>query len=161
MVVLLDNIRSAFNVGSILRTADAVGVEQVILGGHTPGPIDRFGRVNERVTKVSLGAEKSVSIAHEEDLFETVSELKKRNFVIVALEQHKGSQNIFKKINILHANLALILGSEVDGISPRLLSLCDYILEIPMYGSKESLNVAVAFGIAAYALMQEEPTTRA
>jgi tRNA G18 (ribose-2'-O)-methylase SpoU len=163
MIVILDNIRSLHNVGSIFRTADAVGVEKLYLCGITPSPLDRFGVVRGDVAKVSLGAEKTVPWESVVSTSRLITSLKKQGFTIVALEQDKRAipydkygdqiprlrddreEGKFKKI-------ALILGAEVEGVSPAVLKKCDTIIEIPMKGKKESLNVAVAFGVAAFRL---------
>lgn len=137
--------------GSILRTADAVGVKAVYLCGITPAPVDRFGRPNSRVLKASLGAEVTVGWEQREDIYELVRELKKEGAHIIALEQAAQSVD-YKKIKI-EKPTALIVGSEVEGIEEKLLALCDSVIDIPMRGKKESLNVAVATGIALYALI--------
>ncbi len=153
MIVVLDNIRSAHNVGSIFRTADAFGVEKLFLCGVTPGPLDRFGRNNPKVTKVSLGAEKTMPFEHTSETEQAINNLKTRGFIIVAIEQSSTSQTpeaITKLVK--NKQIAIVLGSEVPGLSENVLTLADYIMEIPMRGEKESLNVSVAAGIALYAL---------
>jgi 23S rRNA (guanosine2251-2'-O)-methyltransferase len=159
MIVVLDSIRSAHNVGSILRTADAVGVSKVYLCGLTPAPLDRFGRVNQRVTKVSLGAEHSVTWESVPEILALLTQLKTQGFNLIALEQHPKSIRLLSFKPPTSAALektVLILGPEVTGLSPALLKLCDQIVEIPMRGKKESLNVAVSFGIVAYWFSQKE-----
>lgn len=146
--LLLHNIRSTHNVGSIFRTADAVGVKHVYISGYTPAPIDRFGRSRSDITKVSLGAENSVKWSIIENVINKIKELKIDKFNIIALEQN--DKSIDYKKSKLKGNILLIVGNEVDGIEKNILSLCDQIIEIPMYGSKESLNVSVATGIALY-----------
>ncbi len=151
LFLILHNIRSAENVGSILRTADAVRVEKVYLCGITPAPLDRFGRPNPRVLKASLGAEKSVAWELREDIFSLITELKESGVHIIALEQSERSVNYHTlKLN---KTAALIVGNEVDGVSEEILSLCDMIIEIPMRGKKESLNVSVACGVALFSIM--------
>jgi tRNA G18 (ribose-2'-O)-methylase SpoU len=135
-------------VGSIFRTADAVGVKHVYISGYTPAPIDRFGRSRSDITKVSLGAENSVKWSIIENVINKIKELKIDKFNIIALEQN--DKSIDYKKSKLKGNILLIVGNEVDGIEKNILSLCDQIIEIPMYGSKESLNVSVATGIALY-----------
>ena len=170
MIVLLHNIRSLHNVGSIFRTADGAGVEKLYLCGITPAPVDRFGEVQPQLAKVSLGAEKTVAWERAASTSVLISKLKKQGFTIVALEQDKRAvqYNKFRvdsgrslpRTAIRGRNdrgeefkkIALILGEEVKGIPPTLLKKCDTIIEIPMSGKKESLNVSVAFGIAAFAL---------
>ena len=148
--LLLHNIRSTHNVGAILRTADATGVSKVYFSGYTPAPIDRFGRARMDISKASLGAEKTVAWESVESDVELIKRLKKEKFKIVAVEQDKRSIN-YKKIT-KNKNILLILGNEVDGVDKLILDLCDEIVEIPMLGIKESLNVSVTAGIILYAL---------
>jgi tRNA G18 (ribose-2'-O)-methylase SpoU len=141
--VILHNIRSCYNVGSIFRTADAFGVDRLFLGGYTPNP-----KKNSAICKTSLGAEKNVdweAIWHTHKLIER---LKQEKVKVIALEQTVGSNklNNFKP----KSPCALVVGNEVKGLSKVILSRVDEVVEIPMLGQKESLNVAVAFGIAAY-----------
>jgi len=149
--LIVHNVRSAENVGSILRTADAVGIDTVYLCGITPAPVDRFGRPNLRVLKASLGAEKNVEWEQREDVYELLKELKKEGKEIIALEQSSRAVD-YKEIKIQKPT-ALIVGNEVTGIEEELLALCDTVIDIPMHGEKESLNVAVATGIALYSLL--------
>jgi len=153
LVVLLDNIRSSHNVGSIFRTADAAGVEKICLCGITPGPRDKYGRVNQKLTKVSLGAEKNVPYEHCKSIGVLIGLLKKQSYKILALEQNKKSVNIFWFKPVKTEKYALILGEETNGLPGGILKKADKILEIPQRGKKESLNVSVAFGIAAYHLL--------
>ena len=156
LVPVLHNIRSVHNVGSIFRTGDGAGVSRLWLTGYTPAPIDRFGRIRDDLAKVSLGAERRIPWQQAADLSTAIIELKDAGFLILALEQHPQSCNIFdftfpegcKKA-------ALIVGNEVEGISEDELSEADAIIEIPMQGTKESLNVSVATGIALYTIRQD------
>ena len=148
--LLLHNIRSAHNVGSIFRTAEATGVSKIYLSGYTPAPMDRFGRMRKDITKVSLGAEKDVEWETVGDIRELIKNFKKVK--IVAVEQDKRSIS-YKDIK-LDNNILLIFGNEVDGIEKEILDLCDQIIEIPMHGKKESLNVSVATGIILYSLLE-------
>lgn len=157
MIILLDNIRSSHNVGSIFRTADAVGgIEKIILGGVTPGPRDRFGLENIALTKVSLGAEKTIPWEQTPTVVDAVMTLKEKGYMIIALERTVDAVSIFDLPETLRAvaseKRVLLLGSETDGVSADLLRQADHVVAIPMRGEKESLNVAVAFGIAAYAI---------
>ncbi len=152
MIVILDNIRSMHNVGSIFRTADAADVEKIILCGITPGPLDKYGRPNSRVTKVSLGAEEFVKWEHAESTSATIDALKKQDpaIEIYAVELHPDAVN-YKELTVFNpSHSVLILGGEVDGLSSNILKRTTNILKIPMLGRKESLNVSVAFGIIAY-----------
>lgn len=155
MILILHNIRSVHNVGSIFRTADAAGVERIILSGYCPTPIDRFGRERIDFTKVSLGAEKSVPWQYVKMLAPTLARLKKEGHFLAAIEQDQRSSNLLTFSLPKNTSLdktVLILGNEVRGISKPLLNKCDVILEIPMHGKKESLNVSVTAGIALFQL---------
>jgi tRNA G18 (ribose-2'-O)-methylase SpoU len=155
MIVVLHNIRSLYNVGSIFRTADAVGVEKVYLCGYTPSPKDKFGKYRQQLTKVSLGAEKYIPWEKIKSTASVIKKLKNEGYKIFAIEQDKNSMPYYKiksKGQIVNNKIVLILGNEVKGLPPSILKLADKILEIPMYGRKESLNVAVAFGIVAFYL---------
>lgn len=145
--VLLDNIRSAWNVGSIFRSADGFGFDHVYLCGITPAPDD-----NEAITKTSLGAENYVPWSYHKDAVKLIAGLKKEGWGIVALEEGEKAKEITKKAGKGYEKSVLILGSEVTGIDPGLLPLCDEIINIPMRGQKRSLNVAIAFSVAAYVL---------
>lgn len=142
-IIILENIRSLHNVGAIFRTADSAGWDKVCLCGYTGAPPDR------RIEKVSLGAENSIEWEHFEDITRCIDQLKQQQFTIVALEQTTTSTDIFSAQTDIQ-NLALILGNEVEGISPETLNRTDQSYEIPMHGHKTSLNVSVAAGIAFY-----------
>ncbi|MDB5224666.1 MAG: tRNA/rRNA methyltransferase SpoU [Candidatus Adlerbacteria bacterium] len=152
LTLILPDIRSVHNVGSIFRTADAAGVSKIILCGYSPQPKDRFGRKRADFTKVSLGAEDTVAWEYIESAQDAIQKLKDDGHTIAALEQVRGSVNIFDYE--APKKLALIVGNEVGGVSPNLLALCDAALEIPMHGKKESLNVSVATGVALFALIK-------
>jgi tRNA G18 (ribose-2'-O)-methylase SpoU len=156
-VVILNNIRSNENVGSIFRTCDATGVSKIILCGYTPTPIDRFGRENKGLTKASLGAEKFVKWEKFESLAIVVDRLKNKkifsDFLIVGVEQSKDSIDYKKIKDIKTQNIALVFGNEVEGLSKADLKLCDMVAELPMLGDKESLNVAVCAGVVLYELL--------
>ena len=144
-IILLENIRSLHNVGSIFRTADGAGWDKVILAGYTGTPPDR------RIEKVSLGAEEFVLWEKQESGVEVVQALKKESFGIYALEQTSKSVNLMD-FQPPEKDFVLVVGNEVEGVSPELLSLCDVHLEIPMRGEKGSLNVSIASGVAMYRL---------
>lgn len=152
LVLVLDNIRSVYNVGSIFRTADGVGVFEIFLCGTTPAPVDRFGRDRKDLAKVALGAEKIIPWKYFETTKEAIQNLKEGGFEIVALEQDEKSVNYDK--HEIKEKTALILGEETKGPTKEILDLSDVILEIPMRGEKESLNVSVAAGVAMYNLMK-------
>ncbi len=168
MIVILDNIRSMNNVGSIFRTADALGVEKIYLAGITPEPLDLFGRPRPQFVKVSLGAEKSVAWEKVKNTGRLVDKLKKDGCKILAVEQSKNSIPYYKlKSKNYKLKTVFVFGNEVRGISTAVLKKCEKILEIPMRGAmvrqahhprhkgrgKESLNVAVSFGIVMFHLM--------
>ena len=152
MIAVLVDIRSALNVGSIFRTADAAGFEKVYLTGITPEPIDQFGRPRSDIAKVALGAEKSLAWEKAKTPARLIEKLKKNGYFILALEQSDRSLS-FNKFKPKTEKLALLLGNEVTGLPKKILALADAAIEIPMLGKKESLNVSVAFGIAAYQLV--------
>ena len=168
-VVILDNIRSVYNVGSIFRTSDALGVDKIYLCGCTPTPTDRFGRARKDLAKVALGAEEDIAWEYVKETKEIIKKLKKGlpaatsfngsaaqvgKFQIIAVEQDKKSVN-FKKIKPKYP-VAIVMGNEVGGIDKKTLGLCDLIAEIPMVGNKESLNVSVSFGIAGYQIFGDK-----
>lgn len=161
MIAILYNIRSLHNVGSIFRTADAAGFEKIYLCGITPAPIDAFGRPRQALTKVSLGAEKYLKWekigknAFPLATLKIIDELKRSGHEVLAVEQAKNSIPYYCfKSRRLRKKIALVLGNEIKGLPPSILKRADKILEIPMYGKKESLNVAVAFGIVAFSLVR-------
>lgn len=152
-IVVLDNIRSTFNVGSIFRTADSLDISKLILCGITPTPRDRFGRDRTDISKVSLGAEKNVDWEYFPKAPWVVKQLKKEGFKIIFIEQSKKSVD-YKKIKLNKKDkVAFVLGNEVDGVAKSFLKLADVVAEIPMLGSKESLNVSVAFGVAVFRIL--------
>ncbi len=149
MVLILDNIRSSENVGSLFRTADAFGISEILLVGITPTPIDRFGRPNPKVAKTALGAEKTITWQHVATAEEAISYIQKQKLPLYVLEQDTKAIPLAKQ---KERDFALVLGNEVQGVSDYFLKHADIIFEIPMQGEKESLNVSVAGGIALYAL---------
>ncbi|MEW5805125.1 MAG: RNA methyltransferase [Patescibacteria group bacterium] len=149
--LVLDNLRSALNAGAIFRTADAVGVERIYLCGITPRP-SQSGRAGKDLAKTALGAEKHLAWEYKKRAGDAINQLKKQRFKIIALEQDKKAVDVFKFRLGKKQKIALVLGNEVRGISKNILKKCDKIIYIPMFGKKESLNVAVAFGIASYCL---------
>lgn len=148
VVLILDNIRSSENVGAIFRTADAVGVSKIYLCGVTPAPLDRFGRVVSKIAKSALGAEKTLAWESLASTARAISKLKKEGYEVVALEQ--SPKSIPYRTYKPKKKYALILGNEVDGVEKSTLEKVDVIIEIPMKGEKESLNVSVSAGIALF-----------
>lgn len=152
-VVVLDNLRSVYNVGSIFRTANAVGVEKIYLCGTTPTPIDKNGERRKDFAKVALGAENTVMWEYVENTFDCVKKLKQENYFIIALEQDEDSVD-YKEVSVDgKEKIVFVVGAEVVGISSDMLEQSDVIAEIPMLGTKESLNVTIAFGIAVYRIL--------
>lgn len=159
ITLLVHNIRSTHNVGSILRTAEGFGVKEVICSGYSPYPKlpgdDRLPHMVEKLTrqihKTALGAEVLVPIRYQLDIHEwLVNNKNGAQLPVYALEQATGSHNL--RVFQPDEKFALLIGEEVHGIAPNLLEWCDEILEIPMQGKKESFNVSVATGIALYQL---------
>ncbi|MEK7541000.1 MAG: RNA methyltransferase [Patescibacteria group bacterium] len=142
LYVIADNIRSLENIGSIFRTADALGVDKIFLCGISGKP------PNEKISKTALGAEKTIPFEYCRQTWRLIDKLKKDKINIIALEQDKKSI-LYTKFKPKFP-LALIIGNEVKGISQKILKKSDKIIYLPMLGRKESLNVSVAFGIAGY-----------
>lgn len=149
--VLLQNIRSVHNVGSIFRTADGAGFSHVYLSGYTPLPVDRFGRERSDIDKVALGAQKSVSWSQVDNVQKFLDE----NYV-VAVEQDDRSV-VYTEVAIPKdlEEIIIMMGEETEGIEQEFLDMAKQIIEIPMYGEKESLNVSVAFGVVAYGIQKK------
>lgn len=156
--LILSDIRSTYNVGAILRTADAVGVELVYACSYTPYPAlphdsrpAHIASANTRaIAKTALGAEATVPVEHFPDTLTAIAAARSSGYTITVLEQAENSLNLYQ----FHPDspIALILGNEPQGVDTATLEAADAILELPMLGRKESLNVAVAAGIAMYYL---------
>jgi len=152
--LILDNIRSVHNVGSIFRTADAAGVSMIYLVGTTPTPIDRFEKKRKDFIKTSLGAEDSVPWKYTKKISSTIKKLQSKGCVVLSLEQTPDSISYTKiQSKLKNKKIALIVGNEVGGVSKQALTLSDFCIEIPMKGVKESLNVSVSTGIALYRIL--------
>lgn len=156
LIIIAHNLRSAHNVGSLLRTAEGLGVDQVILTGYTPYPL-RDGdkrlphlsaKIHKQIKKTALDAEVQLNWRHAENIETVLTELKQQGFVIAAIEQASGSTKLPDFVPPV--KLVLIVGREVEGLEPELLALCDLALEIPMFGQKESFNVVQAAAMALY-----------
>ena len=150
-VLILYNIRSAYNVGALFRTADALGITKIYLIGYTPTPIDRFGKPRSDISKSALGAEISIPWESKKTIAPLITRLKKEGFQTIAIEQDAKSVD-YKKVKIQSRN-AFIAGEEVKGIPKSILEKCDIVAEIPMRGEKESLNVSVATGVALFRIL--------
>lgn len=146
--LILDNIRSTHNVGSIFRTADGAGVKKIFLCGYTPSPVDRFNRPVPAILKTSLGATETVEWEADSDVVSVVCRLKEQGFLIVSVEQTEQSISFHSFTS--PEKVAFILGNEIDGVQPAVLSASDVVIDIPMNGKKESLNVSVAAGIVLF-----------
>ena len=146
IVAIMHNTRSRENVGSMFRTADAAGISKLYLCGITPRP------PHAKISKTALGAENTVPWEYHKQTWRLLEELKKRGYLVAALEKTPSAEDIFTFKPKFP--LALIVGNEVSGLSPEILKRSDKKLAIPMYGQKESLNVAVAFGVAVYAIRE-------
>jgi 23S rRNA (guanosine2251-2'-O)-methyltransferase len=150
-ILILDNLRSVENTGSIFRTAEGLGVEKIVLIGTTPAPLDRFGRKRSDFAKVSLGAEDLIEWEQASDVGEQINVLKNSGFEVVALEQIANAESI--RDFTPQAKFALIVGNEVNGVSKEALDASDRVVEIEMMGEKESLNVSVATGVALFKML--------
>lgn len=148
VAILLHNVRSAHNVGSIFRTADAAGVSKVYLSGYTPRPLDRFGRSQKEIAKTALGAEKFLAWEYAIAPDAILKKLRADGYRIIGVEQDTRSRD-YRSLKP-RGKTVFVFGNEVRGLSPALRDACDELVEIPMRGKKESLNVAVAAGIVLF-----------
>jgi tRNA G18 (ribose-2'-O)-methylase SpoU len=150
VVVVLDNIRSLYNTGSILRTADAAGVERVVLCGITPRP-DQGGKQRRAIAKTALGAEDSVAWEYQPDIASTLSTLATAGYEIAIIETSADARNLFEWKP--RWPVCLVFGHERNGVSPDLTPV-HTVVRIPMLGHKRSLNVATAAGVVLYELLR-------
>ncbi len=148
LILLMENVRSMHNVGSVFRTADAFLVESIWLCGYTPRPPHRD------IHKTALGATETVEWKYEESACVAVEKLKAAGYRIVGVEQVEGSIPLHQFKSGEYEKLVLVLGNEVDGVSDAVLSVCDSCIEIPQYGMKHSLNVSVAAGMLLWELVR-------
>jgi 23S rRNA (guanosine2251-2'-O)-methyltransferase len=146
LVLMLHNIRSMWNVGSMFRTADAAGIEKIILSGYTATP------PRKEIDKTALGAQETVSWEYHANPLEAISKMKKDGVKICGLEITEGSRP-YTAVKPVDFPICLVVGNEVDGLEDGVLQCCDEVLEIPQYGTKHSLNVAVAAGIVLFELV--------
>jgi len=140
-IVILDNLRSIHNVGSIFRTSDSFLIEKIIISGYTATP------ENSRMEKTALGSSDSVDWEYSDDIIETIKKLQKKDVKIISVEQADESLKIEKFNPIKGTKYAFIFGNEVDGVSDDIINVSDEVVEIPQVGTKHSLNVSVAAGI--------------
>ena len=143
--VVLNSIRSNYNVGSIFRTSDGAMIEKLYLCGYTPHP------PKKEILKTALGSTESVAWEYVKDPKEILLKLKSQGVKICALELTDSSKNYYELSNN-DLPICLLVGNEITGVSQELLDMCDFSIEIPQYGIKQSLNVAVAYGIAIFEL---------
>lgn len=156
IILIAHNLRSCHNVGSLLRTAEGLGVQRVILSGYTPHPLhtnDRrlpheSAKITRQIHKTALGAEDMFPWEYHHDLLPVLRKLQKDGYAVAALEQTEDSREL-PKYHPPH-KIVLVLGREVEGVEPDILDACDLTLEIPMYGKKESYNVVQAAAMAMY-----------
>ena len=143
-IVILDNLRSIHNVGSIFRTSDSFLIEKIIISGYTATP------ENSRMEKTALGSSDSVDWEYSDDIIETIKKLQKKDVKIISIEQADESLKIEKFNPIKGTKYAFIFGNEVDGVSNDIINVSDEVVEIPQVGTKHSLNVSVAAGIVLW-----------
>lgn len=148
IAVLLHNVRSAHNVGSIFRTADGAGVSHLYLTGYTPAPLDRFKRVQKDIAKTALGAERVIPWTYAKSPARLVKQLKRAGWRIVGVEQDVRSRD-YRTCKVSQQTV-FVFGNEVLGLSSALRRGCDELIEIPMRGTKESLNVSTTAGIILF-----------
>ena len=146
IVLILDNIRSAHNVGSAFRTGDAFGVDKIFLGGICPLP------PSAELHKVALGAEESVPSEHCDDVVALVRRLQADGYRVAAVEQTVGSIKLGQFHREEGQKIALVFGNEVEGVSQSVVDQCDFSLEIPQEGTKHSLNVSVSIGVVLWGI---------
>ncbi len=148
--VLLYDIRSNYNVGAIFRTADGAGVKQMYLAGYTPAPIDRFGRVVPEIHKTALGAETTVPWERLdiESVIPLLEQKKQAGVTVVVVEQ--SPRRVWLSDFVVPSAVLYVFGSEVVGVPPEVVAVADVVVELPMLGAKESLNVSVTAGIVLY-----------
>jgi 23S rRNA (guanosine2251-2'-O)-methyltransferase len=164
--VLLPDIRSTHNVGSIFRTGDAVGVSNIYLSGYTPAPIDKFGRDRSDIAKTALGAEKTIPWVYEESVVKQINRLKKEGKLLIAVELSKTAEDFkllpkiikdfIKKKSTEDKEIVFVFGNEVEGLPTKLQKLCHHVVQIPMVGEKESLNVSVTAGIILFKAIESK-----
>ena len=146
--LIIENVRSAYNVGAMFRTADGAGIAKIFLVGYTPTPIDRFGRVQSEISKTSLGASETIAWESADTSVAVIAKLQSEGFIAVAIEQSPTAISL--KDFVVPEQVVYIMGSEVTGVTAETLDAVDQVVDIPMLGAKESLNVSVAAGIVMY-----------
>lgn len=150
VIAVLENVRSAYNVGSVLRTADAFLIEAVYTTGYTAHP------PHKEISKTALGADKSVHTEHFDTAASAIAALKEKGYKVYAIEQTAGSILLQEFNRKTTEKIAVVLGNEVSGVEQSTILLCDGCIEIPQYGMKHSLNIAVAAGVILWELIKPE-----
>ncbi|MBK7928420.1 MAG: RNA methyltransferase [Bryobacterales bacterium] len=151
---VLDNIRSLYNVGSIFRTADAAGVERLILCGITAAPQPFLGKASLALRKTALGADERVAWEQSRNGVAALARLRLAGYRVAAIETGEGAVDLFDWQP--EFPLAVVFGNEVEGVSPAMLDMCDVRVSLPMHGIKRSLNVATAAGVVFYELLRRQ-----
>lgn len=146
LTIILDDVRSLYNVGSVFRTSDAFRVERIILCGITATPDNSLVEIH----KTALGAEESVEWIYSSDCVSVVKELNEKGYITVAVEQVQDSVKLDNLVVDKTRRYALVLGNEVKGVSQDVVDICNFSLEIPQYGTKHSLNVSVSAGLVIW-----------
>lgn len=148
-LLFLHNLRSMHNIGSAFRSADAFGIDKIILSGYSPLP------PRPEISKTAIGAEENVTWEYSENPIDTLSALKQQGYIILGIEQTENSI-LLPEYQPKNQNHCLIFGNEVTGIDDNLLNFCDHTLEIPQFGQKHSLNVSVSLGITLYSFLEKK-----
>lgn len=151
VVAVLENVRSAYNVGSVFRTADAFLIEEVILIGYTAVP------PHKEIAKTALGAEAVVAWKHFSNAIEAIHYLKEHDYLILGVEQTSDSVPLDQLDNFVKHKVAFVFGNEVSGVEQKTLELCDGLVEIPQFGTKHSLNISVAAGVILWEAIKNSP----
>ena len=151
ITIILDNVRSALNVGSVFRTSDAFLIEKIILCGITATP------PNKEIRKAALGSTDSVNWKYVKNTTEAVQQLSKEGYHVVAIEQARKS-TLLNKFELPKKPIAIILGNEVNGVSQKVIDICDEVIEIQQFGTKHSLNVSVTTGIVIWKIWEKMNT---
>ncbi|MDD2576589.1 MAG: RNA methyltransferase [Bacteroidales bacterium] len=146
LVIVLDNVRSMNNVGSVFRTSDAFVVEKIYLCGITPKPPHR------EINKTALGATETVQWEYTSTTQEAISDLKQKGYKIYSIEQATNSVKLNEFVPVKNSKIAIVMGNEVDGVDQEIINLSDSVIEIPQYGTKHSLNISVTTGIVVWHL---------
>jgi 23S rRNA (guanosine2251-2'-O)-methyltransferase len=154
IIVVLENIRSAYNVGSVFRTADAFLIEAIYIIGYSAKP------PHKEIKKTALGAEDTVVWKHFKTAAEAIDELKNKEYKVLAVEQAAGSEPL-QTVSLAREKIAVVFGNEVSGVEQSTIHLCDGCIEIPQFGMKHSLNIATAAGVVLWELVREKLRNKA